>query len=215
MDFMSVHQQRVARLIFSLAGMIAGFRITVDTRAVKELPRVFLMIANHQSLVDIPALIFCFPRHSLRYVAKKELGRGIPYISIGLRRGGHALISRTSDYREGRKALVSFARLTQQGVSPVVFPEGTRSRTGYVRGFHAGAVRIILERAPVPVLSVAIDGGFRISTLPRMIGNLRGARYRIRALSLYPAPTGKREILDLLARVESEISDQIKVWRKS
>ena len=73
--------------------------------------------------------------------------------------GGHGLISRTGNYREGQQELSRFAGLTAQGICPVIFPEGTRSRTGRVRDFYAGGVRIILETAHMPVLSVAVDGG--------------------------------------------------------
>jgi len=55
---------------------------------------VVLVVANHQSMFDIPilgALLFSnFPK----YISKRELGRGIPSVSYNLRRGGHVLIDR-------------------------------------------------------------------------------------------------------------------------
>ncbi len=95
----------------------------------------------------------------------------------------------------------------------MVFPEGTRSRTGRVNDFYTGAVRIILEQSPIPVLSVAVDGGYHLSTLRRLLKNLRGARYRVKPLTLYPIPRGKREISELLVRIQAEIAAQVKVWR--
>jgi len=206
------NQPIISRKLFFLARILCGLRPDFK-RYRGPLPRVFMIVANHQSLADIPAIAIVFPRHALRYVAKRELGRGIPYVSASLRLGRHALISRTGDYREGQKELRRFADLTREGICPVVFPEGTRSRSGRVRPFFAGAVRIILERSPVPVLSVAVDGGFRMSTVPRLFTNMRGARYRVKPLTLYPAPRGKREITDLLARVEAEIAVQVQKWR--
>ena len=173
---------------------------------------MFLLVSNHQSLIDIPALMACFRHHGLRFVAKKELGRGIPYISFALRKA-HCLISRTSDYRAGHRELVRFADLTRAGVCPVVFPEGTRSKTGFVKDFQAGAVRIILERAPLPVLSVAVDGGWKISRIHSLLAHLRGVRFRVKLMTLYPAPKGKREIMSLLATVHKELSDQVLAWR--
>jgi 1-acyl-sn-glycerol-3-phosphate acyltransferase len=203
----------ISRTLFACPRMIAGFRLEVERWRGPRLPKVFLLVSNHQSLIDIPALMAAFPRHALRFVAKKELGRGLPYISFVLRRGYHALISRTSDFRAGHEELVRFADLARRGICPAVFPEGTRSKTGFVKSFQAGAVRIILDRAHLPVLSVAVDGGFSISNLPKLLTRLRGTRYRIKPLTLYPAPKGKREMLELLATIEQELGAQVCAWR--
>jgi len=213
MEFATRYQRKVSRLIFYFTGAFAGMRMGIE-QFPGTLPPVMLIITNHQSLVDIPALAMAFPRHALRWVAKKELGRKIPYISANLRIGRHALISRTKDYREGHRELVRFAKLGEEGICPVVFPEGTRSRTGYVQGFHAGAVRIILETMRLPVLSVAVDGGYRIATVMKVLVHLRNTIYRIKPLTLFPPPRGKKEIADLLGKVEREIAGQILTWRK-
>lgn len=213
MGYVSSRQRSVSRRLFLFARWFGGLRLRFEGYEGPDLPPVFLLVSNHQSLVDIPALTVAFSRHPLRFVAKKELSRGIPYISIILRIGGHAIISRTGDYRKGHEELRRFAELARQGICPVVFPEGTRSRTGRVGGFYAGAVRIILERARIPVLSVAVDGGYRMSTVPGLLRNLRGTFYRVKPLTLYRAPNGKREILEVLAKIETEIAVQIGAWR--
>ena len=79
--------------------------------------------------------------------------------------------------------------------------------------FNPGAVRIILEQESMPVLSVAVDGGHRIATIPRLLLHMRGSSYRVKPLTLYPAPHGKREILALLGKVEAEITEQVEIWR--
>jgi len=63
------------------------------------------------------------------------------------------------------------------------------------------------------VLSVAVDGGYHLSTLTRLLKNLRGAHYRVKPLTLYPIPKGKREISELLVRMQAEIAAQVRVWR--
>lgn len=202
----------ISRSLFRLASMIAGLRYEVHPWTGAPLPPVFLLVSNHQSLIDIPALMAAFPRHGLRFVAKKELGRGLPYISVALRTA-HSLISRTSDYRAGHRELVRFADRARAGICPAVFPEGTRSKTGLVKDFQAGAVRIILERVQLPVLSVAVDGGWRISRIHSLLAHLRGARLRVKPLTLYPPPRGKREIMALLDRIHGELSEQVLAWR--
>jgi 1-acyl-sn-glycerol-3-phosphate acyltransferase len=212
MDLITRYQRTVSRRLFILAQMIGGMRAEF-AHYPGSLPRVFMIVSNHQSLVDIPALALAFPRSTVRYVSKKELGRGVPMVSRMLRVGQSALISRTSDYRRGHAELRRFAALTRQGYCPVVFPEGTRSRTGRVRDFQAGAVRIILEEEPMPVLSVAVDGGYSISKVWRLLANLRGARYRVKPLTLYPAPRGKKATVELLEKMRLEISAQVDAWR--
>jgi 1-acyl-sn-glycerol-3-phosphate acyltransferase len=212
MEWISHFQPRISRQLFSLMRFFAGLRIDFETYT-GSLPRVFLIVSNHQSLADIPALALAFPDRALRYVSKRELSHGIPYVSAALRWGRHALISRTGDYRQGHAVLRRFAELTRQGICPVVFPEGTRSRTGRVGGFYAGAVRIILEHAPIPVLSVAVDGGYHLSTITSLLAHVRGAHYRVKPLTLHPAPHGKREIIDLLGTIQAEIEAQVQTWR--
>jgi len=206
-------QRALARKLFHLAALLGGLR--TDFRRYRgTLPPVFMVVSNHQSLADIPALAKTFAAHGVRYVAKRELARGIPYISRCLRLGESALVSRTRDFSEGQQALRRFAALADEGICPVVFPEGTRSKSGKVRDFYNGAVRVVLERRPMPVLSVALDGGYKIATIPRLLLHLRGTMYRVLPLTLYPAPHGKKEIIELLGKLKTEISAQVEEWHR-
>jgi len=205
-------QRALARKVFFLAVLLGGLR-TDFRRFAGRLPRVFMIVSNHQSLADIPAITLGFPRHGVRFVAKRELRRGVPYISRSLRFGESALVSRTRDFGEGQNELRKLAAISKEGICPLIFPEGTRSKTGRLQEFYSGAVRVILERHPMPVLSVAVDGGQSIATIPRLLLHLRGAMYRVRPLTLYPAPHGKKEIMELLGKLKSEISEQVVRWR--
>jgi len=207
-------QRALARKLFFLARLLGGLR-TDFRRFAGPLPPAFMIVSNHQSLADIPAIAVCFPSRGVRFVAKRELGRGIPYVSRSLRLGESALVSRTRDFSEGQKALRRFADLAEDGICPVVFPEGTRSRTGKVQEFYQGAVRVVLERHPMPVLSVAVDGGHRIATIARVLLHLRGITFRVKPLTLYAAPHGKKEIIELLGKLRTEISGQVEEWHRA
>jgi 1-acyl-sn-glycerol-3-phosphate acyltransferase len=213
-DYVSRTMPRMGRRIFILAGIFSGMRMDLR-RFPGPLPPVFLIVSNHQSIADIPAIAVAFSRHPLRFLAKKELEKGVPYVSAVLRLGRQGLISRTSNFREGQRELRRFAGLTKEGLCPVIFPEGTRSRTGRVNDFFAGGVRVALEVSPVPVLSVAVDGGYRISRLPQVIHGLRGTVYRVKPLTLYTPPRGKQEITELLAKIHAEISAEVDAWHSS
>lgn len=211
-DFASRQQILISRRAFAMARAYKGIVHVTERIPGLQLPKVFMIIANHQSLGDIPGTLKAFPDHAIRFVAKRELKWGVPYISAVARTGKHALISRSGDYRQGYKELKKLAEMTRRGICPLIFPEGTRSRDGTVGRFHAGAVRAILERAPIPVLSVAIDGGYKVTKLSAIFGDVRGTRYRVKFLKLHPAPKGKTEIMELLANVEEEIKTQIQEW---
>jgi 1-acyl-sn-glycerol-3-phosphate acyltransferase len=207
-------QRTMARKIFWVARSYGGMRTDFRRERGGRLPPVFMIICNHQSFADIPVLALSLPGNALRFVAKKSLARWVPYVSINLRVGGSALISRTGSFKEGQRRLRRLAELADRGICPAIFPEGTRSRTGAVGDFYAGAVRIVQEERPLPVLSVALDGGYRISRLHQLFLNLRGTEYRSRPLTLYPAPHGKREINEMLEKIQREITEQVEAWRE-
>jgi 1-acyl-sn-glycerol-3-phosphate acyltransferase len=151
----------------------------------------------------------------LGFVAKRELRKGFPAVSIVLRKGKHALISRKGDFSAARRELVKLARYSRQGICPVVFPEGTRSRTGRVRIFHSAAVRTILDEEQLPIVTVAVDGGYRIAGVRGLIANLPGCVYRVKLLSLYPLTKQRSQIKDILENSHREILEQVKQWRKT
>lgn len=204
------------RLFFAVAKLFVGFRFDVRLRDCGPLPPRFLLIGNHQSLVDIPVVFRFFHDRAIRFVSKKELGRYIPLISQVLRRQGHCLIDRTAMGISTMRKMSAFAsEAERRGWCPVLFPEGTRSRDGKVGAFHSAGVRRILEQAPVPVVAVAIDGGSRISHVEALSENVKGAVYRMRVVGIFPPPTGKADIESILTSARNKISDQIEDWKRA
>jgi 1-acyl-sn-glycerol-3-phosphate acyltransferase len=173
-----------------------------------------MILSNHQSLADIPILSYVFYQNTVGFVAKRELRRGFPSVSVALRKGKHALINRQRDFNAARRELIRLARYAREGVCPVVFPEGTRSRTGKVGAFHSAAVRTILDETEMPIVSVAVDGGYRIAGIRGLITNLPGCIYRVKLLSLYPVTRQRNKVKDILDSSHREISAQVDQWRK-
>lgn len=205
----------IIRRLFVILRWIGGFRFEYEGGIDEELPKRFLVVANHQSLLDIIVAMSYFGScRRVRLVSKRELGRYIPLVSMVLRIQSHALISRKGEAKQAMEELARFARLcARKGLSPVIFPEGTRSRTGRVGVFHSAGVRRILEEGGgLPVVALAIDGGWKVRNIRSLLKNLKGGRYRIRLAGIYPAPTGKKDILDVLARARAAISDNIDRW---
>ncbi len=137
--------------------------------------------ANHSSMFDIWALAATLPG-SVRFVGKQELAK-IPLVGRAMVRAGHILIDRSNP----RRALAGYARagaVIRSGVSPVVFPEGTRSRTGKLQPFKNAPFGLAIA-AQVPVVPVYVHHTFEI--LPK--GAIRLRPRPIRILVGDPIPT--------------------------
>ncbi|HUX19960.1 MAG TPA: lysophospholipid acyltransferase family protein, partial [Spirochaetia bacterium] len=161
-----------------------------------------------------PVLFYSFRGWSLRFVGKKELFHYIVLVSVVFRIQRHARIDRKHNFAETMRQIELLGRRSaRRGFTPAVFPEGTRARSGVVGPFHSGAVRTILRTAPIPVVSVAIDGGYKASRLRQFVANLEHLRYRVKVLRIYDPPKNKTEIDRLLSSARDEISAQIDTWR--
>ena len=190
--YMTHFQKRAARMIFALSKAYVKFRLRIESDIdEREISGPCLIISNHQSLADIPALVQALPGHDLKFVTKRQLRKWVPLISMVIRAGRHASVFRHGQIKQSYRELSRLANLAKKGFSPVVFPEGTRSRTGEVMPFHPAAVRIILNKTPLPVLLVALDGGAQIASLSDMFDHLPGTVYKIKLLGVYQYPKTK------------------------
>ena len=73
---------------------LAGTRVIVERDPGVRPGVPYLVIANHQSLFDIPIFGALFFRSFPKFISKRELAKRLPSISFNLRRGGHAMIDR-------------------------------------------------------------------------------------------------------------------------
>ena len=131
----------------------------------KALPegRPIIFIANHQSLYDIPPLIWFLRKYHAKFISKIELTRGIPSISFNLKYGGGANIDRKDSKQAIAEILKLSQRMKQNNWSTVIFPEGTRSRTGNLKPFAVGGIATILKKVPgAQVVPVAIDNAWKM-----------------------------------------------------
>src|SRR5262245_1214387 len=120
--------------------------------------RTYVYMANHSSLIDIPAL-FAYLPYQFRIMAKKELFF-IPFMGWHLWTAGNFPIDR-SDARKTARSLRNVIEGVKSGKSLAVFPEGTRTPDGKLQEFKSGAFKIAL-RAGVPIVPVSIRGTFKL-----------------------------------------------------
>lgn len=197
--------------------LLWDFRLCGTRLTIERSPRVqgwtpYLVVANHQSMFDIPifgGLLFTnFPK----YVSKKELARWIPSISYNLRHGGNALIDR-GNRAQAVEAIRQLGReVSERGVSAVIYPEGTRARHGELGPFKPQGFLALLETAPeAAILPVAIDNSWRL-----LSHNLLPIPFGVRVRVYIGDPIPRQPVEDgvaLLDRVRDEINAVLTRWR--
>lgn len=166
-DYLNLILLRISHLL--------GTTYKVENRgAIPEgVPIIF--VANHQSLYDIIAMIWFLRRFHPKFVSKKELGKNIPSVSYNLRHGGSVLIDRKDPKQAVPtiKILSEYIELHKR--SAVIFPEGTRSKTGIPKEFSQTGLKILCKYAPSAyVVPVSINNSwklFKYGFFPLGLGN--------------------------------------------
>ena len=133
-------------------------RIRVSGTENVRADHTYVYMANHSSLIDIPALFACLP-YQFKIMAKKELFY-VPFMGWHLWTAGNFRIDR-SDPRKTAKSLRGVIEGVRAGKSLAVFPEGTRTSDGRLQNFKQGAFKIAV-RAGVPIVPVSIRGTFKL-----------------------------------------------------
>lgn len=136
-------------------------RVTVSGRGNIDPHTSYVFVANHQGAYDIFA-VYGFLNHNFKWLMKAGL-RKFPVIGVACAAAGHVFVDNSSPSAI-RRTMAKAERTLQGGMSVVVFPEGSRTRTGRMRPFLKGAYQLSMEFG-LPVVPVTIDGAFDV--LPR------------------------------------------------
>lgn len=166
--------------------------------------QTYVIVANHLSLLDILVLFRLFTHFT--WVSKQENFR-VPVIGWNMRLNGYVPLRR-GDRDSAAAMMASCERELRGGTSVMIFPEGTRSRTGELKPFKTGAFELALTTGR-PVLPILIEG--TASALPKSGFVLRG-RHRIRVTVLEPLPPESFADVDpaeLAARVRAILAEPL------
>ena len=141
---------------------ILGTRFSFTNSHKIEANKPLIIVANHQSMYDISPLMWYMRKHHPKFISKKELGKGIPSVSYNLRHGGSVLIDRKKPI-ESIKAIENFAkRVSENNWAAVIFPEGTRSRTGKPKPFKTkGLITLINHMPNALVVPISINNSWK------------------------------------------------------
>ncbi len=203
------HKKSVDYLNFMLMRCLNLLGTRIDFGPLPDLPkdRPLIIVSNHQSTYDIPPIIWYFRAYHPKFISKKELGKGIPSVSYNLNHGGSVLIDR-KDSEGALQAIAAFGqRIEKNNWSAVIFPEGTRSKTGEPRRFQRNGLKTLLKHMPRALLvPVSINHSWRLGQynyFPMPLGVT--IRFRVRDV-LNPKDYSEDDLLD---RIEDTVKKGI------
>ena len=179
-------------------------RVKIQTSGVEKLDpaKSYIFMANHQSNFDIPVLLGRLPVQ-FRWLAKEELFR-IPIFGSSMRKCGYISIDR-SNRKLAFASLKEAARKIRDGVSVLIFPEGTRSRDGRIQPFKKGGFVLSVD-AGVPIVPIVIYGTCFIMPKGRLL--IRSRMVRMDILEPIETTAFTRKTKDeLMEKVRSTICE--------
>jgi 1-acyl-sn-glycerol-3-phosphate acyltransferase len=182
---------------------------TYNIQLPPDLPKgVPLIIAsNHQSMWDIPPIIWFMRKLHPKFISKIELGSGIPTISYNLKYGGSVLIDR-KDPRQAMRQIAAMGDYIQQHRrSTLIFPEGTRSRTWLPKPFKRKGLLQLIQHAPDAwILPVSISNSWKLQRYG-MFPIPLGTAFRLKAHP--PLKVSDYQADELIDQVERLVVSQI------
>ena len=145
---------KVHRVWIAIWEALSRIHIEVQDHEKLEPEQTYMFVANHNNMLDIPVVGSCI-QHPWKSLVKKEI-LDIPI--IGWIIGNISIpVDRSSKASRG-KSLVGMVQNLRDGISILVFPEGTRNRSNEaLKKFHGGAFRVAIK-AQVPIMPIILIG---------------------------------------------------------
>ena len=137
---------------------VSRIKVTVNGLANIDPSRSYIYMSNHQSNFDIPVLLAHLPVQ-FRWLAKAELFK-IPIFGRAMQGAGYVKIDRFNQ-ESAFESIKEAGRRMQNGISVMIFPEGTRSRDGKIKQFKKGGF-IMATDTQVPIVPVILQGTWSI-----------------------------------------------------
>ena len=140
---------------------LAWVKVEVRGRENIDKNTSYIFVSNHQGAFDIWA-IYGYLNHNFKWLMKKSLEK-IAFVGYACKRSGHVFVDSNS-LQSIRETIDDARKKLKNGMSLVIFPEGTRTKTGTMGNFKRGAFMLAGE-FKLPVVPLSIQGAFDI--MPR------------------------------------------------
>lgn len=161
----------------------------------------YVFLANHQSMFDIPSLFATVPGQ-VRMMAKRSLFR-VPIFGWSMAAGGFIPVDR-GDRSTAKESFASAVARLRGGVSILLFPEGTRSKTDALLPFERGGF-LLAMKSGLPIVPVGIRGTRAVQR--KGTWAIRPGRVTVTfGAPLDPAAYGVRRKNELIAEVRRRIA---------
>jgi len=182
------------------------WKVTWEGREHIKEDQAYVMVANHQALLDIIVMYTVF-KH-FKWVAKSALLK-IPFIGWNMALNDYIFVKR-SDPKSQIKMMKKSERMLKEGSSLMIFAEGTRSPDGEVQRFKRGAF-ILSEITSVPVIPIALDN---MADAVKKNSLWLNKATNMKAKAFPPVyPKDFKNTKEMSAAVHKIISDQLSEWR--
>jgi len=133
----------------------AGIKVDVTGMEHIDPDKPSIYMPNHASMIDIPVLLALLPVN-LRFIYKEEI-KWIPFLGQAVYMIGMVPINRSNLEKARASLRKAGARIKRLGTHLLIFPEGTRSRDGRLRGFKKGGFYLAIEEN-IDVVPISING---------------------------------------------------------
>jgi len=150
----------IARIWAKSILFVSGIKVCIKGLANIEPSKSYIYMSNHRGNFDIPVLLGCLPIQ-FRWLAKAELFK-IPIFGRAMSAAGYVKIDRTNR-KSAFESIEQIAAKLKNGVSVMIFPEGTRSEDGKVKPFKKGGFVMAVDTG-VPIVPVILRGTRSIMT---------------------------------------------------
>lgn len=181
-------------------------RVSVTGRENINKNESYVFVANHQGAYDI-WLIYGFLDHNFKWLMKKSLEK-IFAVGLACKKAGHVFVD-DSSVAGIKDTIAESEKRLKEGMSVVIFPEGSRSFDGKMDTFKRGAFMLAAEFKR-PVVPLTIDGSFR--AMPRTTYNMRPTHIKlIIHKPIYPGEKGfntKKLMAECFETIESGLPEK-------
>ncbi len=166
---------------------------TIDIEGDIDCAQPGVVIMNHQSVLEIPALIHILHPRLPRFVARSRYARSIPTVSQAISYLDCIVIDPRRD-RAG--AVIAIRRAADEGLHHAVmlFPEGHRTRDGEIAAFRPAGLIALLEGRQLPVWTIVCDGFWRLRTVMDSFFGLGSVKGRLKVVECAVSPGTRDEL---------------------